>query len=147
MILVMRTSLLTCTLLLGALLPACVSDGPTGSLTIELLARDWVFDEGRGELVEGAEEMPTLHFDESGKFAGFSGVNRFHGKLDTRALVEGLFDMGSLVSTRKAGSPRAMELESRVFDALERADSCAMRDAELILFHEGDIVARLRPGS
>jgi len=114
---------------------------------MELLARDWVFDEVCGELVEGTEEVPSLHFDENGKFAGFSGVNRFHGKLDTRALIQGNFDMGPIVSTRMAGSPRAMELESLLFDALERSDSCAMREAELILFHEGDIVARLRPGS
>jgi len=143
----MRTSILTFTLLLAALLPSCVTDGPTGSLSMELLARDWVFDEVCGELVEGTEEVPSLHFDENGKFAGFSGVNRFHGKLDTRALIQGNFDMGPIVSTRMAGSPRAMELESLLFDALERSDSCAMREAELILFHEGDIVARLRPGS
>ena len=61
----------------------------------------------------------TLTF-EAGKLSGHSGVNAFHGAATLGN--DGSFHAGPLAMTRMAGSPEAMQRESLMLVAIERAD-------------------------
>jgi heat shock protein HslJ len=68
-------------------------------------------------------KLPSINFAEDGGVSGFSGVNRFSGKLDPAMLASGKLDLSQLVSTKMAGSPEANATESALMQALGQAKS------------------------
>ena len=77
------------------------------------------------------QRPPTLIFDGSGRVNGFSGVNRFGGSVESAN--EGQIRFGQMMSTKMAGPPEQMTLESSFLAALARTDRYAVADAKLNL--------------
>lgn len=65
-----------------------------------------------------ADKLPTMNIASDGTASGFTGVNRWSSMLDLDALKAGKFDLGQAATTKMAGSPAAMDLESRFLSAL-----------------------------
>ncbi len=80
-------------------------------------------------MLAAGEKAPSLRFDADGKVSGFGGVNRLFGSTDAAALAAGRLDLGRLASTKMAGPPAAMRLESSFLQSLSRATSFAFDDA------------------
>ena len=75
--------------------------------------RDWAVTTIDGESVEG--RPPSLRFAADGSLSGFTGVNRMFGRYEIR---DGLLAVVGVGVTRMAGPPAAMQLESRILDAI-----------------------------
>jgi len=102
--------------------------------------------DGRWELTRlGDIEMhegiprPTLLVTE-GTVGGFAGVNRFSGSLAS----EGPFLFAPLATTRMAGPPPAMELETRYLAALQQATEWKTEGDALVLSADGIPVLSFR---
>ncbi|MEZ6073190.1 MAG: amidohydrolase family protein [Pirellulales bacterium] len=98
--------------------------------------RVWTLTELNGKKVDAAKP-PTLEFAK-GKLAVFGGVNRMTGSY---ALVDDRVVMGELASTRMAGPPELMELESNFAKALTSVNGFQVADSELRLLSEEKVVA------
>ena len=77
-----------------------------------------------------ATRPPNITFDGAGRVNGFSGVNRFGGSVESAEAGE--LHFGEIMSTKMAGPPEQMALESSFLGALARADRYVVTDAELI---------------
>lgn len=90
----------------------------------ENLWREWNLSaiEGRpvGDLFPGVARAPSLKFADDGSVSGFAGVNRLASSIDLEALAAGRFLMSPAVTTKMAGPPDAMRLESQFTQLLER---------------------------
>ena len=75
--------------------------------------KEWTLTALNGKEI-AVEKAPTMTF-EHGRLAIFAGVNRLTGSY---ALINNTFTPGSLVSTKMAGDPALMELESGLAKAL-----------------------------
>lgn len=98
-----------------------------------LTEREWALIQMRGELVANGDsgEAPTLSLSgrETGRIAGFSGVNRYFG---TYELGDGTVTLSITGMTRMAGPPEAMALE-QAFVELANGGSCTYDVAEQTL--------------
>ncbi len=91
---------------------------------------------GERPIAEGVEQ-PSLTIAPDGVVGGFTGVNRLHGRLTTDG--EQLF--GPLATTRMAGPPAAMTVESAFVAALAKATKFARQHEHLeLLGPEGDVL-------
>lgn len=136
----------TLVLLLPALLlliSSCRSGGYGSGDPEGLLGTSWELIEVEGEvLLEVPEERPTMTLLESERRAtGSTGVNTFNGSysLEGRSL-----EFGPIAATRRAGSPAAMELETRLLASLERVDRLRYIEGDLVLTFEGEMLLRWR---
>ena len=86
---------------------------------------------GNEPITEGVE-LPSLKVTPDGKVTGFTGVNRLAGQLAT----EGEKLLGPLMTTRRAGPPAAMKVESAFLKALGRATQVKQRSDGIELFDE-----------
>jgi putative lipoprotein len=125
-------------LLAMALIPSCATFGPA---PMENVA--WRLVELLGEPVSttAGDEAPSLRFDAASKtVTGHTGVNRFNGGyvLDGEAL-----SFGVLATTRRAGPPERMELETRFLQSLERTRTGVVSGSTLELRGDGTLLARL----
>lgn len=77
-----------------------------------------------------ATRPPTITFDGAGRVNGFSGVNRFGGSVESAEAGE--LHFGQMMSTKMAGPPEQMALESSFLSAITRADRYMVIDTELI---------------
>ena len=82
---------------------------------------------------------PTLVVADGG-VSGFAGVNQFNGSL----AAEGPFLFTPLATTRMAGPPPAMELETRYLAALQQATAWKVEGDGLVLSAEGIEVLEFR---
>ena len=105
---------------------------PTGDWTLESIGSDSV-----STLLTSGSRLPTLTISPEGSVSGFAGVNRLTAELDMDALLDGSFDLGPAVTTRMAGSPDAMKVESRFLDALNRTSTFRFDGEELKLRDTG----------
>ena len=80
---------------------------------------------------EGAR--PTLAVDSDGRVSGFSGVNRYTSALSPDDLDQGLFSLGPVATTRMAGPPEAMNLESRFLETLDKVSAYSVQGDVLVL--------------
>ena len=106
-----------------------------------LLLGEWRFEDLGGL---GVPDGPTatLRFDPEARAAGHSGCNRYTG---TYALTGEGLSFGPMAATRMACAPAAMDLETRVFDALGRTDRFGIDETgALVLFAADVAIARLR---
>jgi predicted amidohydrolase YtcJ len=89
------------------------------------------------------ETPPTIKF-ERGKLAIFGGVNRMSGSY---ALIDnGSVILGQLVSTKMAGPPERMELESNFSKIMASVDGFHINGNQLQLLSGGRVVAEFRTG-
>jgi predicted amidohydrolase YtcJ len=86
------------------------------------------------------KKAPKMKFDK-GRLAIFGGVNRLGG---TYALVDESVIMGDLVSTRMAGPPELMELESSFSNVMATVDGFHVSGNDLELLSAGNVVAKFK---
>jgi heat shock protein HslJ len=111
-------------------LPACDSQPKSAQQPIASLAgQTWTCVTLNGAAIT-ATRPPTITFDGAGRVNGFSGVNRFGGSVESAEAGE--LHFGQMMSTKMAGPPEQMALESSFLDALTRADRYVVTDVKLI---------------
>jgi heat shock protein HslJ len=111
-------------------LPACNSQSKSAQQPIASLAgQSWTCVTLNGAAVT-ATRPPTITFDGAGRVNGFSGVNRFGGSVESAEAGE--LHFGQMMSTKMAGPPEQMALESSFLSAITRADRYMVIDTELI---------------
>ena len=86
----------------------------------------------------GAEGVPspTLSITAEGAVSGFTGVNRLHGNL----LTQGDVLFGPLASTRRAGPPAAMKMESEFLSRVAKSTQYRRTTNELKLLDADNTV-------
>ena len=128
-----------------ALLPllACRSADSTGpgAPPAPLLRTEWVLTSIASGAVPGnlleLDEPPTLRLETKGdtvQVSGFSGVNRFTGGCTLEPAEQLTFS--PLITTRMAGPPERMKLESVLLEHLQGAHFYAISGTELSIFTE-----------
>ena len=86
--------------------------------TLAMLEGRWTLSAIEGfDIPAGLRGEPSLSVDAEGRVSGFSGVNRFSGALDR----DGPRIFRPLATTRRAGPPEAMALETAFLEAMSRA--------------------------
>lgn len=116
----------------------CESMGKMGSgsmASLKDLAGEWTLSKLEGtdlaSLLPASMKKPTLGIGADGKVTGFTGVNRLSSMIDTEALLRGEFKLGPAVTTKMAGPPEAMAVESKFLEALSRAKGAKVSGGEL----------------
>lgn len=99
------------------------------------LQGNWILKTMAGAEVTGTEEQPQLSITADGKVSGSTGVNRVAG-----GLAEGDKLFGPLATTRRAGPPKAMEVEFAFTQALAAADAYQVAEGKLQLLANGEVV-------
>lgn len=129
-----------------ALLCACATDAPPPA-DAPAGADTHASPEGEWQLVRLGDmpmhegiQPPTLAVA-GRQVTGFAGVNRYTG---ARA-DEGEVLFGPLATTRMAGPPAAMELETRYLAALQQATGWRLEDGALVLLSGEATVLTFRP--
>ncbi len=92
----------------------------------------WLLKSVEGAGPPAGVESPSLTVNPDGSVGGFTGVNRFSGKLN----AEGGKLFGPLATTRRAGPPAAMEVETKFVRLLSAAAQGQRVGDELQLFGE-----------
>lgn len=113
----------------------CAATGERGgeASPASLVGTAWVCRSIDGAAVP-ASDAPTLRFEEDGRIGGSGGVNRYGAELRrTGSSIE----VAPIMSTKMAAEPARMEIESRYFEALRRANRLERGGDELHLF-DGD---------
>lgn len=98
--------------------------------------KEWTLKTLNGKEIT-AEKPPTMKFSH-GQLSVFGGINRLSGSY---ALVDNAVTMGQLVSTKMAGPPALMELESEFAKALASVDGFHVHGNELALSSKGSDIA------
>ena len=100
-----------------------------------LVATDWTCAEIRGAAVDPKRKAPTMRFNDDGRVAGATPVNRYNApyRFSERARGIGL-RFGLLVSTRMAADEESMRLESSFTRALESVDAATTEGGRLKLW-------------
>lgn len=101
--------------------------------------KDWTLVWLNGQPIS-AQKPPTMKF-ERGRVSIFGGVNRLSGAY---ALIGESVTLGELISTRMAGPPDAMELESQFAKVMSTVDGFHVRGDNLELLSAGQVVAKFR---
>jgi predicted amidohydrolase YtcJ/heat shock protein HslJ len=103
--------------------------------------REWTLVSLNGKDVT-AMQAPTMKFA-GGRLSIFGGINRLSGSY---ALVHDKVTMGEIVSTKMAGPPELMELESEFAKTLKDVDSFHVHGDKLELLSGSSIVATFHSG-
>jgi predicted amidohydrolase YtcJ/heat shock protein HslJ len=104
--------------------------------------REWILVSLLGESVSTARP-PTLTAA-AGRLSVFGGLNRLNGSI---ALVRDQVVFGELASTRMAGPPELMALESRFAGMLRTVNGFHVHGSRLELLRDETVVATFRAGS
>jgi heat shock protein HslJ len=75
----------------------------------------------------------TLGFDEQGRIFGYSGLNRFFGKVQIK---NGVMEVEALASTRMGGSREALIREDQYLSLLKSMTKVEQKNGELVLSNE-----------
>jgi hypothetical protein len=105
----------------------------------EAAHKEWRLTSLNGAEID-SKKPPTLTFAH-GKLAIFGGVNRLTGSY---ALVNETVTIGSLVSTKRAGEAKAMEIETSLAKTLTSVDGFQVDGKNLALSSNGTVVAKFR---
>lgn len=101
--------------------------------------REWTLVSLNGKTIT-AEKPPNMTFSEGG-LSMFGGVNRLSGSY---ALVHNSVTMGQLISTKMAGPPELMKLESEFAKTMASVNNFHVHGDELELFHDSKLVATFK---
>lgn len=83
-------------------------------------------------------KLPSLSFASDGKVSGFTGVNRLTSSLDPARLAKGDFSLAPAATTRMAGAPQAMSVESQFTSLLHQATQFKLDGNKLSLLDKGN---------
>lgn len=112
---------------------------PVGSWTLWLI---------QGETVEVAvpktAKIPTLHINNEGEVSGTAGVNQYSAAASAELLAQNRFELGAVITTRMAGPPQAMELETRFLSLLQQARRYQSDGKTLALMDDSGVLLRFR---
>lgn len=112
---------------------------PVGSWTLWLI---------QGEPVETAvpktANVPTLRLDNEGQTSGTAGVNQYGSSVPAGLLAQNRFELESIIATRMAGPPQAMQLESRFLSLLQQARRYECDGNTLALSDDSGVLLRFR---
>ena len=100
------------------------------------LVGTWELTRLAGLAVEKSSQAPFIQFGANNTVAGSTGVNRFNGKTDPAQLSLGGIKLDQLATTRRAGEPAMMELESKFLRAMAGATRWRVKGSELVLSNE-----------
>ncbi len=104
---------------------------------VQKLVGDWSLSSLNGvdvaSLLPEGVKLPSLAFSPDGKVSGTSGINRIASSIDIDALAKGQFKLAPTVSTKMAGSPEAMDFESKYLGALGEVTDFSMKGDSLSL--------------
>ncbi len=128
------------------ILTGCRAGGRSSKDPMASLAGEWTLDwmQGTGPVAPSTgRPAPSITIATDGKVTGFTGVNRMSSSLDTARAAKGEFALGPTASTRMAGPPEAMQLETDFLDALERATRYRIDGNHLVLSDASGEVLRL----
>jgi len=126
-------------LALGAITTAaCESSGPVASAPDPTsLFNTWTLTEIEGNdlwtLLPMGAKAPTMMIAPDGTVSGSTGINSMGGALDVAALTAGRFSIGPIMTTRRAGPPETMAVESAFVDSLRNSDKYAVNGKTLTL--------------
>jgi heat shock protein HslJ len=127
-------------LILAGCLGACGGEEASRHITLsELSGPTWQLERmksGGTEAEVSKEVLITLRVDAGGQVTGRSAVNRYFAKLNGGGSEPIQFSTSGIGSTRMAGPPDHMKLESAYLSALARVRSGTRRDTSLILRSE-----------
>ncbi|MCX7303733.1 MAG: amidohydrolase family protein [Hyphomicrobiales bacterium] len=98
--------------------------------------KDWTLTTLNGKKID-AVKPPSMRFAK-GELSVFGGINRLTGSY---ALIRESVVMGDLVSTKMAGPPELMELESSFANTLAKVNGFTVAGNELTLLIDGDAAA------
>jgi heat shock protein HslJ len=141
-----RLSIASFTLLTGTILfPGCQNGGAdllsTAESAIKGLTGDWDLSKLAGQdiasLLPAGNKRPFLNFAEDGRVTGFTGVNRLTSSLDLAKLAKGEFALAPAATTRMAGQPEAMKVESEFLQAISSATGYKLDGNTLSLTEKG----------
>lgn len=121
--------------------PDAAPDTPAGT-TPAALFDTWTLTSLEGNPVDAllpqGAKAPWIIIAPDGKVSGSTGVNSMGSKLDPEALSSGRFSLGPIMSTRRAGPPALMAVESAFVEALRKADSYSVKKSTLTLVRGKD---------
>lgn len=104
-----------------AFAPACRSGGSSAPVQpAPTITGEWMIKSLQGKPVAAAK-LPWIRVESGGGLSGWAGVNQISSQLDQSALGRGEFKPSPIISTRMAGPPEAMKLETDVLAALQNA--------------------------
>lgn len=92
------------------------SASPVGSWTLTKI------EDENYDLPTGTR-TPTLTIGADGAISGIAGINRYNGKTNADAMMQGDWNTGGMIMTKMAGEPEAMTFEQRFIAMLQRADA------------------------
>lgn len=157
----MRTSIIAMCLVAGLAAPAIIvasgcQGGQSGASSAvgDLLGKidgEWLLEKLGGKDVASmlgqGMKAPSLNFGKDGSISGFSGVNRLMGSVKAEDLMQGKLDLSRLASTKMAGPPEAMKLESDFLGSLQKVTGFNFDKAGGLNLTQGkDVLMRLVRG-
>lgn len=124
---------------------SCASSGGSGperaggglAAAEQLAASPWVLMTIDGAGIPKVARRPSLTVTLAGAVGGFGGVNRIAGRTDPEGLKGGRLTLGNLVSTKMAGPPELMELETNYLAALGRVTSYRVTAGDGLTLSDG----------
>lgn len=115
--------------------PATPAAAATPAPSLELVGTEWNCVAIGGAAIESGVRAPTMRFNEDGRVAGATPVNRYGAPFETKKVEQGYeLRFGPVVATRMAGEEREMRVESAFTRALETVDSAKLVGDRLELF-------------
>lgn len=136
---------LASTALFTSTLTGCAMDdnSPHGDLRevdrVSALEGEWTLVAIDGRTLDLAESQvrraPSLTIADDGAAGGFSGVNRFSGRISLDTDGDALF--GPIAATKMAGPPGAMGIERAYFHAMNRVNEARVGGNRLVLLADG----------
>jgi heat shock protein HslJ len=85
---------------------------------LPLTGTEWLLVSIEGDTVDVEGRTPSLTFDDEGRVAGTTGVNRVVGSYEVVGPAGAELRIGALATTRMAGPEDAMALEQQFLAAL-----------------------------
>ena len=85
---------------------------------LPLTGTEWRLVSIQGDVVDVEGRSPSLTFDDEGRVAGTTGVNRVMGSYEIAGAAGDELRLGGLATTRMAGPEEAMALEQVFLAAL-----------------------------
>lgn len=108
--------------------------------SVSALAGEWTLESIDGMPVTSIlpidARRPTISIATDGKVSGFAGVNRISSSLAVADIPRGDFKLSPVISTKMAGPPASMDIESRYTQALNNTKAFDLAGESLTL-HDG----------
>ncbi|MBR5576212.1 MAG: META domain-containing protein [Bacteroidaceae bacterium] len=134
----MKKTLLSA-LVASTFLFSCTNEKNTGNTTTANITGEWNIAEANGISTENSENLPFIHFTDSGTVHGNASVNTFFGEYVLKG--DSLF-FEQMAATSMMGHD--MEVEMAVMSALAQCATVDIQDSTLnVKNHDGNVVMSL----